>query len=341
MSPEGGGNSPGFLQRSLARRDYSTPFTLPLAKRYNAAMKRMKSKSSKVAPSPHLAPVELRGDIFPPKYDFMFKLVFGDKNCLDPLVAILQAILPWLPKDEFEGVTILEGQQKRLHQDGKQCVLDLCVRLTSGRMVNIEIQLLAMAGILNRMQFYNARMMVEQTKKGQPYKEIAQVVTILILEHEMFADGEYHHEYRLVCRKTGLEFPGSQEVHVLELPKLSKENDGTDLWRWLRFLVTETYKEMRTLAKGDKVMAQAAAKVKQVSATQWKRHLAFRRDLEVRDQKARIQYGEEKGRAEERADVALRMLQMKMPLTDIVTVSGLSEADVKRLAAGKKTLTTT
>ena len=83
-------------------------------------------------------------------------------------------------------------------------------------------------------------------------------------------------------------------------------------------------------------MAQAATKVIAASASEIRRHRKFRRELAVMDQAARLQYSEAKGKTEGKAEVALRMLQKKMPLADIVELSGLSEADVKRLATGKK-----
>jgi predicted transposase/invertase (TIGR01784 family) len=274
--------------------------------------------------------------ILPPKRDFMFKLVFGDPNCLDPLVAILQAVLPRLPEGEFESITFLDTHRNRQHEGDKLCVLDLCVRLTSGRMVNIEIQLLPTPGVLNRMQYYNAKMLIEQIHKGQPYDKMAQVVTIFILDHTVFEDVEYHHEYRLACRKTGHEFPGTQEIRVLELPKLPAESDGTPLWKWLRFLMTKTREEMRELAQGDEAMTRAVAIVEKASADEKTRRLAFRRQLAETDMISRIQGGVERGRAENQAEVARRMLKKNMPLADIVDLSGLSEADVKRLAAEEK-----
>jgi len=310
----------------------------------------VKPKTSEVSPSAFEAFAKSRS-ILSPKEDFVFKFVFGDQNNLGPVTGILQAILPWLPKDEFESVTFLDTQRKRSHQDDKLCVLDICIRLTSGRMVNIEIQLHPMPGILNRMQYYNAKMMIEQIKKGHQYKDMGQVVAIFLLDYKEFEDDAYHHEYRLVCRQTGHELPGSQEIHVLEFPKLPPENDESPLWKWLRLLSAKTEKEMRILSKGDQAMTQAVARIKEASASEQIRHQAFRRHLAKKDQEARLQGSRDEGLAEglakgkaeglaegeakSQVEFARRLLRREMPLAEVAELSGLPEAEVKRLAAGK------
>jgi len=87
-------------------------------------------------------------------------------------------------------------------------------------------------------------------------------------------------------------------------------------------------------------MTRAVAIVEKASASEKMRRLAFRRQLAETDMISRLEgsrrKGVAKGREEERTDVARRMLQRKMPLADIVALSGLSEAAVKRLAAETK-----
>ena len=79
-------------------------------------------------------------------------------------------------------------------------------------------------------------------------------------------------------------------------------------------------------------MTRAVAIVEKASASEKARRLAFRRQLAEMDMVSRI----EGSRMEERTEFARRMLQKNMPLSDIVDLSGLSEADVKRLVAEKK-----
>ena len=184
------------------------------------------------------------------KNDFMFKGVLGGRDCLASLIAFLQALLPWLPREEFGEVTFADTRKKRLHAGGKECILDICVRLKLGRMINIEIQVVRLPGAINRAQYYNARMLDEQIHKGRPYAGMAQVITIFILDHVLFEEDKgYHHEYRLVNRKTGKELPNSQAIVFTEVSKLPKKADGTSEWNWLHLFRARTREELERLVE--------------------------------------------------------------------------------------------
>ena len=87
-------------------------------------------------------------------------------------------------------------------------------------------------------------------------------------------------------------------------------------------------------------MAEAVARLMELSAEEEMRMLAGEREEARRDQLARERYvrqeGEAKGRAEGEAskqvEIALRLLRMQMSQADVANTTGLSEADVKRLA---------
>ena len=99
-------------------------------------------------------------------------------------------------------------------------------------------------------------------------------------------------------------------------------------------------------------MAEAVARLKELSADERARMRADARDKWLWDQAARkrqylkegeergLEKGLEKGRAEGKAEkqieIACQLLEMKMSLADIVNATGLSTADVERLAAEPK-----
>jgi len=82
-------------------------------------------------------------------------------------------------------------------------------------------------------------------------------------------------------------------------------------------------------------MAEAVAVLKELSADERACLRAEAREKWLWDQAAREHASEAKGRAEGHADVARQLLQMKMPLADIAKATGLSEAEVERLASEK------
>jgi predicted transposase/invertase (TIGR01784 family) len=277
------------------------------------------------------------------KNDFMFKGALGVRECKVSLTAFLRALCPRLPKEDFDEITFPDTHRKRRHKDDKECVLDVCVRLKSGRMIAIEIQLAPKPGACNRAQFINAKMMVEQLKKGDQYVDMPQVITIFILDHVLFkGKKKYRHEYLVMDSEDGDELPNSQIFLFIELPKVPKKSDGTAVWNWLRLFEVETPEELKALVKREPAMAETATKVLEMSANERNRLRAIGREIRQRDQEAILhevrisrEVGRAEGRAEERQEFARRLLRKKMPLAEVASLTGLSEVEVKRLRARK------
>ena len=212
-------------------------------------------------------------------------------------------------------------------------------------MVNIEIQIGAQAGMFERMHYYAAKLVVDQIGKGEDYAGMPQVIRIAILDHRLIAaDGRYHHRFRLCDPDAGMEYPNALEIHTLELPKLPAASDGTELWEWMRFLSSETPEEFAAVKERGPEMAEAVARLAELSADEEMRMLADAREKARRDQIARMRYAREEGKAEGRAEgkaeekteTARRMLRLKMPLADIARLTDLPVTEVERLAAGEK-----
>ncbi len=129
------------------------------------------------------------------------------------------------------------------------------------------------------------------------------------------------------------------EIHTLELPKIPKNSDGTALWSWLKFIASEKREEMAALAREDRVMAEAYAKLVQLSADEEARWRQESREKWEWDQAAlKRQYlregeakGLAKGKAEGRVDVARELLRMGMAAGSIAKATGLSEGEIQAL----------
>ena len=186
-------------------------------------------------------------DIIPLTNEVMFKGSFGVKKCVESLTAFLIALCPWLPAEDFAKVTFPDTHRKRRHKDDKLSVLDICVTLTSGRMIAIEIQMVPFFALCNRAQFYNSKMMVETLEKGMTYAQLPEVITIFILVGKPFFTGsaDYRHEYRMLNVKSPhVELPNSQVLLFVELANLPEVSDGSALWFWLRLFGVNTREEL-------------------------------------------------------------------------------------------------
>jgi predicted transposase/invertase (TIGR01784 family) len=76
--------------------------------------------------------------ILPPKSDEVFKMLFGDEQNKEILAAFLKAVLP-LPDDDYEEIEILNPFLPGEVLNDKIGILDLKLRLKSGRLIDVEI----------------------------------------------------------------------------------------------------------------------------------------------------------------------------------------------------------
>jgi predicted transposase/invertase (TIGR01784 family) len=280
-----------------------------------------------------------------PKNDLVFKLLFGERKRLKILRNFLQAVLD-LPAEEYSRLVIVDPHLRGEHPDDKLGVLDVKVHTTTGKVIDVEIQVKPHSRIWERILFYAARLTTEQLKSGVPYTEIKKAVSIIIVDGDITTkDSEhYHHCFRLFDERTGYRFPDLFEINTLELPKLPRQPDGSPLYNWLRMFTARSKEEFDMVAKTSPEVAEAVGVIMELSEDECTRLLAEEREKYRRDEEARredaYEEGEKKGRLEGeqtgeqkgRLEVARRLLLEKDPVERVAKVAGLSLEEVKTLA---------
>ncbi len=267
-------------------------------------------------------------DLLSPKYDFVFKQLFGDANHTAPLESFLQAALG-LPAEEFAGLAVGDPNLNREFEDDKLCILDVRIKTRSGRNVDVEIQVKPTPELLDRIQVYTARMVAGQVKAGERYHGMAQSICIVIADFLMWENGRYHHRFRLHDPEAEMAYPNSMEIHTLELRKIPQDSDGTALWNWLKFISSETREEFASLAGKDAVMAEAYARLVELSADEQMRWRQESREKWEWDQAALKRQYLKEGKAEGQSLIARQMLRMGMSIGIISQATGLSEGEIE------------
>ena len=137
------------------------------------------------------------------------------------------------------------------------------------------------------------------------------------------------------------------EVDLLELKKLPKADDGTDLWDWLRFIKTNNEEEMEMLAQTNPEIEKAYDALQDLSNDEVMRHEAQQREMYLQNELAineenyergkqegkeqGIKEGKEQGIKEEKIGIAKNLLNINLPLEQIAIVTGLSIDEIKSL----------
>jgi len=185
-----------------------------------------------------------------------------------------------------------------------------------------------------RIVFYNAKMMSEQLGSGNNYDLLKKTINIIIAgEIFIHEHDKYHDKFTIYSAATKTEFTDIVEFHTLELPKLPKVSDGTDLCDWLEFINAESEEELTMLAKRSPQMKKPVDKLLELNQDAEARALFEGREKQRRDnaafqRRARME-GREEGRQEGIFGVAKKMLEMNMSVEDIIKATGLTIEEIK------------
>jgi predicted transposase/invertase (TIGR01784 family) len=233
-------------------------------------------------------------EILPPVYDIVFKQVFATRP--DLLKPLLKSAIN-LPEEDFGEITVSDPHVYPEHTGGKLGILDIKVTLKSKTVIDVEMQKEKLAHLRERVLFYCSGMIREQTAPGDKgYEKLKPVVSVTITNYPAIPDdGAYHPRYTLYDPKTRSEFTDLLTVHLIELPKLPKEDDGSDLWWWMRFLTVKTREELAMIAEKNPVLEKAAERLVEVSEDAATRRRLERELILEMDQRDRINAGREEG----------------------------------------------
>ena len=297
--------------------------------------------------------------LLPLKSDFVFKLVFGDKRRVDLLTAFLQAVLD-LPAEEYAKVTLVDPHVKKEYLKDKAGILDVKIHTISGAIIDVEIQVEPDAPLEKRIHFYQAKMLAEQIGEGNDYDVIKPVISIIITDFNLIADSKaYHHRFRFYDAKHKVEFSNVQEINTLELTKLPKTSDATDLFDWMMLMRAKNEEDYTMLAEKKPIFKKVVAVVKKLSADEearmeYDKHELWRMDYAATMRNAArkgmarglaegmekgMAEGMEKGMAEGRAEgetkskmeTALKMKSKGFSAADIADITGLTKEEIEKM----------
>ncbi len=221
-----------------------------------------------------------------PLNDYVFKRLMEK---FDLLIAFLQANLD-LPPEEYQRVELVDPKLPGRYPRDKTGILDIKLITSTGKIIDIEVQVEPQEWMWERILFYAAGMIMDQIGEGEDYDKIKRVISIVITGHHLTPKNvpDYRHCFTLYDRKTAREYPRLLEIHTLELPKLPKESDGTPIWEWLRFFRSKTKGEFEMTTKNNPTLQKAWGVIKELSADENERLIAQAKEKERRDKSSQL-----------------------------------------------------
>ncbi|MTW19876.1 Rpn family recombination-promoting nuclease/putative transposase [Allochromatium palmeri] len=298
-------------------------------------------------------------DLLDPKNDYVFKRLFGEAPEL--LVALINDLRPDLP--EITAVEVLNPNIDPAELSGKYIILDVLARDAASNVYNVEIQVRRYGAWHKRGLYYLARTLSRQLGTGEDYDELRAVVGIHLLDFDLFtatpaqkAQALWRFEMRDRDQPT-VTLGNVLQLNLIELRKADRLGLGSGpLSGWVTFF--EHWREEQRMATIDHAPIQdALSRVRQLSADEEARRLAFVRERALRDEvsflkEARqegFQQGRQEGRQEglqegrqaEAATILLQLLALKFGALTETAQTRVQQADADTLRAWTARVLTT
>ncbi len=151
-----------------------------------------------------------------------------------------------------------------------------------------------MKEMAERVIYYNSKLLVNQIKEGDDYTKLNKVISILLVDYDMYDEEDCHSRFNWCNKKNGKLFSDIVEINVIELNKLEQLKQG-DKYNWIKFLNTKNKEEFDMLAQKSPIFKEAVARLAILSEDEKNRMAAENREKAIRDHNARMRYAEEKG----------------------------------------------
>jgi len=229
-----------------------------------------------------------------------------------------------LPEDDYDEVIVVNPFLLQEYDGDKLGILDVKVKTKSKKVIDIEIQVKPTKDMKERVLFYTSKMITEQVSAGGKFQQIKRVISIIITDYVLISESDkYHHRFTLYDNEHNVEFTDIIEANTLELTKIPKAEDGTELWNWLKFLSAEREEDLHMIAEKSPQVKKAVVRLMELS----------------QDEKTRIMYESRQKlewdyQSRERGAllaVAKNLLSMNMSIANIVSATGLDYEDIEDL----------
>ena len=285
--------------------------------------------------------------------DIVFKRVFAKEENKDLLISLLEAIL----KIEIKSIEIKNPEIPRNLMDSKAGVLDIKAIINDNSVVDVEMQMNDEHNIEHRGSYYMTSISSEEIKKGELYIDLKKTIVIGLLNFNYFKRNGYMHTAHMKFEKgdpetyVNMGYEEEEELATddlemifIELPKFIKKNPDANnsLYQWLWLLagredkVKMAKKELKEVKKAMEVIDEMSADPKEWEMYESRRKaiINYNSGMETARREG-VAAGLKEGEKKAKEETAKKMIKLKMPIEQIMEISGLSKEEIEKLKNNK------
>ena len=274
---------------------------------------------------------------YPPKMDIIFQAIFGEVGSENITKDFLEKIL----KRKIEKISLDKNPiLRRELKDDKLGVLDIITELDGKEKCNIEMQLIDKNNIIERMLYYWSKMYAKQIKAGDDYNKLEKTIVILIADFNIKGLEEltYHSTWKImeINNVKKLILTEKFELDIIELSKIKgKENEKDQLLDWLVFLENPESERVARRMEENENLKEAVEKLDKISEDEKMQRIIELREKAIRDEHAiyakGVDDGTEKGKRDEKLQIAKNMLEEGASIEFIKKVTELTKEEIEKI----------
>ena len=263
--------------------------------------------------------------------DEVFKIVFGSNYRSQYLKKLLEVLLDI-------NITNIVVQNEvaldRTNINSKLMKLDILAEIDGKSKINIEFQTSVKYNIVKRGEAYASSILSSNLNVGEDYLQVPKTVVIWLLDFDLFKDGPYHEQSKLVRESNNKILSDDITYHYIQLPKFIKETREikTEKEQWLAYLshqlnkdeLEELFKMNGDIKDIDEIANMVVNSEELRMAIMDKMLAKYERNLD----KAESYH---KGEKEKSIEIAKKMKTANKPVEEIIEFTGLTKEEIEKL----------
>ena len=261
------------------------------------------------------------------KDDIMFKAFFSRAGNEKFLKSFLNAIL----EEEIKIKKVIhDARLEQIAREEKYGILDLDVELENGKIINIEMQMKNNNNMEERTTFYAGKKISEQLEIGYNYKQLKKVIIISILNYNFIDLPEYVTKtVRVADKHREYEINNNVEYYYIELKKFREQNPDMKepINQWLAFIDMERGDLLEMAEKENKTIKEAKEYYEVLTGDAELKRLAEIRLMSALEEQSAL----DTAKAEQRIEIAKKLLEKGMEIEEIAEITGLSKEVIEKL----------
>ena len=268
--------------------------------------------------------------------DFGFKRIFGTKPNKDLLIDFLNSLFNG--EQVVKDVTFLNSEHVGDVHTDRKAIFDVYCENEKGEKFIVEMQNAYQTYFKDRSLYYATFPIREQAQKGEGWNyKLKHVYIVALLNYDMsdpaFSDDTINHDIGLLDKQTHRVFNDKLTFKYVEISKFNKriEELKTNYDKWLFVLQNlsrlDCQPEYLKTAVFNRLFAEAEiAKFTRAELREYEDSLKAYRDI-----KNSLDSAEEKGERKKTIEIAKNLLEMGMPIDNIMKATGLSLEEIAKL----------